>query len=127
MPLEGFDNVEPKKGRPEKEINLEAFAALARVNCTMEEIAAGLQIGRRTLFEHVERHPELKELMEEGRSSGRASLRRAQFKAALDGQPTMLVWLGKQLLGQTDRQEHTGADGGPIDNVVTYRWGDGSA
>jgi hypothetical protein len=30
-------------------------------------------------------------------------LRRAQWKAAVsDGNPTMLVWLGKQLLGQQD-------------------------
>ena len=26
----------------------------------------------------------------------------------------MLIWLGKQMLGQRDKQEITGADGGPI-------------
>ena len=37
-----------------------------------------------------------------GRLVGRTSIRRAQYKAALDGNPTMLIWLGKQLLGQKE-------------------------
>jgi hypothetical protein len=32
----------------------------------------------------------------------------------MQGNATMLVWLGKQWLGQNDRHELTGADGGPI-------------
>jgi hypothetical protein len=35
------------------------------------------------------------------------SLRRWQIEAARKGNPTMLVWLGKQLLGQTDKIETT--------------------
>ena len=31
------------------------------------------------------------------------SLRRAQYQKALDGNPTMLIWLGKQILGQRER------------------------
>jgi len=30
------------------------------------------------------------------------SLRRAQLKVALDGNVTMLIWLGKQMLGQSE-------------------------
>jgi len=33
------------------------------------------------------------------------SLRRAQIKTALDGNPTMQIWLGKQYLGQHDKIE----------------------
>jgi hypothetical protein len=40
---------------------------------------------------------------------GRMSLRRKQWKAAEDGNTTMLVWLGKQYLGQSDKSEVTGA------------------
>jgi len=36
-----------------------------------------------------------------------------QFKAALNGNPTMLIWLGKQYLGQRDRPDITGPDGDP--------------
>jgi hypothetical protein len=42
------------------------------------------------------------------------------MQAAENGDRTMLVWLGKQWLGQTDTQrtEHTGRDGGPIEHVT---------
>jgi hypothetical protein len=33
------------------------------------------------------------------------SLRRLQAKKAAEGNVTMLIWLGKQYLGQSDRQE----------------------
>ena len=38
----------------------------------------------------------------------RGSLRAKQFELAMRGNPTMLVWLGKQELGQTDRQQVSG-------------------
>jgi len=40
------------------------------------------------------------------RTAGTLSLRRAQFKTATEtNNPTMLVWLGKQNLGQRDQPE----------------------
>jgi hypothetical protein len=58
-----------------------------------------------------------KELVERARAEGRKNLHAAQFLAATaDRNPTMLIWLGKQYLGQKDvvRTEHTGLDGEPI-------------
>ena len=40
--------------------------------------------------------------MDQSRDRGLLSLRRAQIRAALDGNPTMLIWLGKQMLGQKE-------------------------
>ena len=37
----------------------------------------------------------------------RMKLAQKQFELAMDGNVTMLVWLGKQYLGQTDKQEMT--------------------
>lgn len=37
--------------------------------------------------------------------------------AAKRGSVPMLIWLGKNELGQADRHEHTGKDGGPIETV----------
>jgi hypothetical protein len=34
---------------------------------------------------------------------GRVALRSKQFELALAGNPTMLIWLGKQVLGQRDK------------------------
>ena len=38
------------------------------------------------------------------------SLRRKQFELAISGNLGALIWLGKNLLGQTDRMEHTRKD-----------------
>ena len=59
----------------------------------------------------------MRESFEDGAAQGRMSLRRAQLNIALKGNPTMLIWAGKQLLGQSDKQQlqHTGANGGPME------------
>ena len=44
--------------------------------------------------------------MTRGRAKGRISVRRMQMKLLEDGNATMGVWLGKQLLGQTDQVQH---------------------
>ena len=45
-----------------------------------------------------------------------SALANKQIDVAMGGNVTMLIWLGKQLLEQTDKSqyEHTGKDGGPI-------------
>jgi hypothetical protein len=45
--------------------------------------------------------------LRKGRAAGQSRLRDRQMEAALDGQPTMLVWLGKQYLGQSDKLDTT--------------------
>jgi len=37
-----------------------------------------------------------------------------QVKAAEGGNASMLIWLGKQLLSQKDKNEVTGKDGAPL-------------
>jgi hypothetical protein len=37
----------------------------------------------------------------------------------MGGSDTMLIWLGKNLLGQRDRQELSGPEGGAIELIVT--------
>ena len=58
-----------------------------------------------------------------GREHGKQSLKRMQFKAAEEGNAALLIWLGKQYLGQKDKveTEHTGKDGGPIAVNVSHR------
>ena len=45
---------------------------------------------------------------------GKASLRRMQGKSAQDGNVTAQIWLGKQMLGQRDKHELSGPDGGAV-------------
>lgn len=45
------------------------------------------------------------QVIKDGRSHGRMSLKRKQWEMAMGGNITMLIWLGKQNLGQTDKVE----------------------
>lgn len=94
-------NGHPKPGRPRKQIDENLLFRLARIHCTLPEIAAALDISVRTLRSNYCR------TIKRGRKAGKASLRRVQYRMALKGNPTMAIWLGKQLLGQRDRHEHT--------------------
>lgn len=75
--------------------------ALAGIMCTLPEIALVVGVSEDTL----QRRPELKQAIAEGRAQGCCSIRRAQFKAAMGGNATMLIWLGKQVLGQRDNAD----------------------
>ena len=52
-------------------------------------------------------------MIEEGRSQGKKSLRQAQMEKALAGDVRMLIFLGKQYLGQTDSGDQ-GEDNAPL-------------
>ena len=56
------------------------------------------------------------EVMKRGRAKGRISVRRAQMRLVEAGNPTMIIWMAKQLLGQRDVTpvEVTGPSGGPV-------------
>jgi hypothetical protein len=47
------------------------------------------------------------ELLTKGRSHMRVKLRQKQMMMALDGDRTMLIWLGKNMLGQSDAVDVT--------------------
>lgn len=88
-------------GRPKADIKPDQVAALARIGCTQEEIAAVLKCTPRTLRNRF------KEEIRSGMDEMRASIRRWQYMKAKDGNVAMLIWLGKQYLGQKDRMEET--------------------
>jgi len=100
-------------GRPKAEIDPEMVIALARVGCTVEEMAETLGVNKKTLERRFDK------IIESGRLKRNVSLRRKQMELAMRGDRTMLIWLGKNLLGQTDKTQLTGKDDGPIKHEVT--------
>lgn len=104
-----------KRGPKMIEVDWKLCQNLLRIQCTGEEIAGAMGMSYDTLERACKRDHKMKfaEYSELKRSEGKASLRRAQWKAATDGNPTMLVWLGKQMLGQRDKQDldHSSKDG----------------
>lgn len=85
-----------KCGRKEKDLDIEQIRELAHIQCTQSEIAAVMRCSVDTLDRRYA------ETIREGREVGKMSLRRAQYKKALEGNPAMLIWLGKHILGQRD-------------------------
>src|SRR5262249_37031440 len=84
------------------DINLSDLEKLAQLQCTDEEIAAWFGVSTRTI-ERRRLEPEFAEVMDRGKAKGRISVRRMQMKMLEEGNATMGVWLGKQILGQSDQ------------------------
>ena len=114
-----------KVGRPLAQIDLAELEKLSAMFCTDTEIANWFGLARETIVDSRKR-PQIAAVMERGRSLGFISLRRKQMQLAEAGNVGMLIWLGKQYLGQTDRNELTGANGGPLKLAVLYRNADGT-
>ena len=87
-----------KVGRPELDLNPNMVIGLARMECTVYEIAGALGCSSKTLQKE-----KWKELIHQGRMQGNVSLRKKQYDLALKGNVTMLIWLGKNRLGQKDQ------------------------
>lgn len=106
-------------------IELEALEKLCSLHCTQPDIAAFFgctlnavekRVISKTTYDYNGQKLTFREIMELGYGKGRVSLRRRQFELADRGNPTMLIWLGKQILGQRDHQEieHLAPGGQPL-------------
>lgn len=104
-------------GRPKIDLNFELIEKLSRIHCTEAEIASIVGVSIRTL----QRNEEFCRIYKKGIDSGKMSLRRIQWDLANKGNTTMAIWLGKQYLGQTDKQELSGNDSAPI--IVKFKDG----
>lgn len=91
--------------RPRIEINWEEFEKLCVMQATLEEIASWFDCSEDTIERAVKRrfHASFADVARQKGGKGRISLRRKQFQMALDGDRTMLIWLGKQYLKQTEK------------------------
>ena len=89
-----------KIGRPKKyDIDPEQVERLAGFGCTNVEIASFFGCDE----SHVRKN--YSEYLTKGREKGKIRLRQLQWSAASSGNVSMLIWLGKQILGQTDKTE----------------------
>lgn len=96
-----------KGGRPLTNIDKKIFENLCAIQATLVEIANIFACSEDTIQRFCKREYKMSfsEAFEKFSANGKVSLRRIQFKAAEAGNVTMQIWLGKQYLGQTDKQE----------------------
>lgn len=93
--------------RPRIPIDWVAFDNLCAIQCSVLEIAAYFKVSEDTIKRAVKRQHRMTfaEYAGDKRRLGHISLRRRQFQLAEQGNATMLIWLGKNVLGQVDKQE----------------------
>lgn len=89
--------------RKKLDIDVEQIETAAAIGCTQDEIAILVSCSVRTL----QSRQDLREAYDRGLARMRKSLRRLQWEKAEEGNVTMMIWLGKQILGQKDRVEET--------------------
>ena len=86
--------------RPKKyDIDPKQVEKLAGYGCTNTEIAGVYGCSADLIDKSYS------EFLTKGRANLKKRLRKAQLDTALSGNSTMLIWLGKQMLGQVDKQE----------------------
>ena len=94
-------------GRPQKELDQKQFEALCSIWCTEDEICSILGTTDKTLNKWCKRtyNMNYSEAYKRYSTGGRISLRRKQKEVAMTGNVTMLIWLGKNVLGQSESPE----------------------
>ena len=92
-------------GAVRTDVDLAVVRRAASIGCPPEEIAVLLGFARSGFYNRMKIDADVRQAVEDGRAEGRATLRRAQWQAAMNGVPAMLIWLGKQHLGQRDMSQ----------------------
>ena len=103
--------------RPRKVLDTEQIEKLAAINCSFSEIAAVTGVNVSTItrrFAHV---------IEKGREIGKSSLKRKMWEIAMKGNVGMCIWLSKQMLGYTDKNEKAIENLIKTDAVYVAEWG----
>lgn len=93
--------------RPKKNITVateKAVEKMASLGATNLEIAELLGINERSIRRNYA------EFLTKGRGTLKEKLRRKQISIALKGNVTMLIWLGKQYLGQAEKVDNNNKD-----------------
>lgn len=102
---------------------------LANLQCTNAEIAYAIGVHPVVFCNWKKKDEQLVEALETGYATGKISLRRAQMDIALprkeegyNGNASMLIWLGKNVLNQSDKLKVGGDGDQPIN--IKLGWGD---
>jgi len=78
-------------------IDLKVVEGMASVGATNVEIAAFVGVDEALIRRRCA------PVLLKARASMRTRLRQAQFRTAMDGNPALLIWLGKQMLDQREK------------------------
>ena len=93
-------------------IDWEKVDRLLRSGCTGVQVASRLGVHADTLYRACERErgAAFAAYSQQKREDGETLILEKQMDAAMKGDKTMLIWLGKQRLGQKEKHDHTTND-----------------
>lgn len=91
-------------GRAKTVIPEEQVLELSKLHCTSKEMAEFFEVPLSTFTDNF------RDIITKGRLETKQRLRAAQLKLALNGDRTMLIWLGKNILGQMEQPINTTED-----------------
>lgn len=103
-----LEDVDRTRGPSPIPIDCEQVRKLAELGCTEYEIAYFVGMTSDTFSLRKRKDPKIQEAIDIGSNNIKVAIRRAQLRVALPnddyhGNVTMLIWLGKQYLKQTDQ------------------------
>lgn len=106
-----------KMGRPKKNITKKEFEKLCKILATEAEIADFFECSIDTINNWCKDKSNygatFSDTYKRLSTDGKMSLRRAMFnKAVIEKNPTMQIWLSKQILGMKERHEHEAGENG---------------
>lgn len=106
-PVKATKGTEKKIGRPKAIIEARQFEELCRMQCTQREICSVLGVTDKTLMKWcIETYGvPYSEAYNKYADFGKKNLRHIQYRMAEAGSERMAIWLGKQWLGQSDKQD----------------------
>jgi hypothetical protein len=90
-------------GRPRKVLCIKTIEKLAEIGCTHAEIGWYCDVDERTINRRM-KEPDFRRSYEKGAKMRKQSLRHMQWQTARAGNVAMQIFLGKNELGQSDRQ-----------------------
>ena len=109
-------------GRPRTEIDRQIVDEYLLAQCQGTEIADLLGIAADTLYRRCEEEFSMTftAYSQQKKSAGKAVLRKKQWEMALNGDRTMAVWLGKQVLGQRDKIDNDISVSEKVQPVIVF-------
>ena len=89
--------------RPTITFDYDEIYEISKTHCSFLDMAKYFNVSEGTINNRYKEDEEFKLAVDRGRFEAIKGLRRRQIETAMDGNTQMLVWLGKQLLGQSDK------------------------
>lgn len=106
--------------KPKVHIDWDQVNGMLQTQASTEDVAQAIGISRDSLYVRCKKETGMQytEFRQKAKATGLTRLRAKQYAVAMEGHPTMLVWLGKQHLGQKENPETDNGEVSKLDEIL---------